>query len=215
LVIVFDPLAVLMLIAATKTANSTVAPASPIKPVVEVAPHAGIGVQASLPQVQTMSSSKPVVITSRQLPHMTWYNQDGKLTISTPSGWKTFERVLPLFFTNGSQSNSSSAKLEQVVTKHEQTIVQKQEIDLRELQSAMESVLNSWLSSSLSVAKPLDPSVIKDMIKQAITERTPQELPEITPSLENNAPSPAPEEELRPYHPKMLAKEYQKSLKQP
>jgi len=215
LVIVFDPLAVLMLIAATKTANPNVAPASPIKPVVEVAPHAGVGVQASLPQVQTMSSSKPVVITSRQLPHMTWYNQDGKLTISTPSGWKTFERVLPLFLTNDSQVHASPAKLEQVVTKHEQTIVQKQEIDLRELQSAMESVLNSWLNSSVSVAKPLDPSIIKDMITQAITERTPQDLPEITPSLEHNSPSLPQEEELRPYHPKMLAKEYQKSLKQP
>lgn len=217
LVIVFDPLAVLMLIAANKNRKPSQPDAQ--QPQISMPLATPSVVTPALPKELPISTkpryeSKPIPIAQREQPGMTWYNREGLLTIPTATGWKTFERVVPQFVTPVSSKAKPHAEPEKVVTQHTQTIVQKQEIDLTELQSAMETTLNTWLSSNLSVARPLDPTVVKDMIEQVVFEHASSEPN----SAEANASQPRAtaqsDEPLRPYHPKMLAKEYRKSLDQ-
>ena len=223
LVIVFDPLAVLMLIAANMNRKPVaVSNVSPVQAVVhEASPTPALVAAPKAETMQTASkmSSNAIKISKREQPNMTWYNSDGTLVIPTSTGWKTFERVVPKFITPTPDVSRPSPEPQKSVThhtQHTQTIVQKQEIDLRELSSAVEATLNTWLSSNLSVARPLDPTVIKDMIEQVVFEQTSNEqpIPE-TPAPETATTPKTGDEHLRPYHPKMLAKEYRKSLKQP
>jgi hypothetical protein len=198
LVLVFDPLAVLMLIAANAHITN------------------------SKPSIHPPASSHPTTRSITEAPlfklpvnpgmgEMIWHNSDGKLRISTAMGWKSFEPVTPKFVSDPTKGPAPGSVHEP------QIIVQKQEIDHKEIQSVVEMTLNQWLNNSLTVAQPLDPELVRTVMERAgRTSLHPEPTTQTSPSLPSSSEQTSAEKEpqYRPRHPKNLAKQLKKPLKE-
>jgi hypothetical protein len=193
LVVVFDPLAVLMLIAANHTRPKTSTSIDSLAQPTKLAPPPR---PAGAPDFKLKVNALPG--------EFSWHNRGGQLCIATNTGWKVYSATQPKV--------SSLAPTEKIVEKHKetQTIVQKQKIDYNELQKQMEIVLDKWLDKSAKVVQPPDISMIKEMVKEVIN--TPEAASPEPPK--EDVLSTDSDERLRPLHPKKLARELRDRLKQ-
>ncbi len=201
LVVVFDPLAVLMLIAANYARPTPPQSAEPKSTSTEPASAVPQPVQPSLTQPIAQGFKLKV----NPLPgEFSWHNREGQLCIETKSGWKVYNATSPKLV----DPLPTEKVIEKV--KETQTIVQKQKIDYKELQKQMEIVLDKWLDKSAKVVQPPDISMVKEMVKEVInTSEASQETEEKDETLASDT-----DEQLRPFHPKKLAREIRDSVKQ-
>ncbi len=153
IVIVFDPLAVLMLIAAAMNGDKLI--------------KSSQNLQMQTPDIFKPSQQEPKIITfdvkSPDKP-MAWHNMQGNFLIETHQGWKNLNTIQP----NSAWTGDKTATDSQNIKEQTHVVMTNQVVDLSEIQKHMEEFLDKLLDKNVNVVQPPDISLVKEMVQEII-----------------------------------------------
>jgi len=153
IVIVFDPLAVLMLIAAAMNGDKLI--------------KSSQNLQMQTPDIFKPSQQEPKIITfdvkSPDKP-MAWHNMQGNFLIETHQGWKNLNTIQP----NSAWTGDKTATDSQNIKEQTHGVMTNQVVDLSEIQKHMEEFLDKLLDKNVNVVQPPDISLVKEMVQEII-----------------------------------------------
>jgi len=153
IVIVFDPLAVLMLIAAAMNGDKLI--------------KSSQNLQMQTPDIFKPSQQEPKIITfdvkSPDKP-MAWHNMQGNFLIETHQGWKNLNTIQP----NSAWTGDKTATDSQNIKEQTHGVMTNQVVDLSEILKHMEEFLDKLLDKNVNVVQPPDISLVKEMVQEII-----------------------------------------------
>lgn len=163
IVMVFDPLAVLMLIAANISSHA--------KPDQLLAPdrdaRSPVTTHSATPNTSAGAHNHGLIIPVDGNTTTAWQNYNGSLHVQTHQGWANLANHQPRMNFHSLRDLADEPNLGSHV------IVNKQQVDLSMIEKHVASSLDKWLDKSVNVVKPPDIHMVKDMVQEILEKNPP------------------------------------------
>ena len=163
IVMVFDPLAVLMLIAANMSSHA--------KPDQLLAPdrdaRSPVTTHSATPNTSAGAHNHGLIIPVDGNTTTAWQNYNGSLHVQTHQGWANLANHQPRMNFHSLRDLADEPNLGSHV------IVNKQQVDLSMIEKHVASSLDKWLDKSVNVVKPPDIHMVKEMVQEILEKNPP------------------------------------------